>query len=194
LFNNAGDKLKLLTIAQWGSNKWSSFSSAFYGCINLTGTYIDSPNLSECTSLASMFRNCQYFNSSVDNWNISNITGLSNMFQTCVRFNQPVSSWNTSKVTGMASTFNGCSIFNQSVSDWDIRLVTAMNTMFTGCSAYSTTNYNALLIAWSAQTVKSAVTFAMNATTKYSAGAAATARGVLTNAPNSWVITDGGQA
>ena len=33
-FNNAGDKLKLMTIDNWGNVEWSSMQNAFYGCAN----------------------------------------------------------------------------------------------------------------------------------------------------------------
>ena len=65
--------------------------------------------------------------------------------------------------------------------------------MSTNNQAFSTTNYNGVLISWSAQTLQPNVSFAANLT-QYSAGAAATARGVLTGAPNNWTITDAGQA
>jgi hypothetical protein len=55
----------------------------------------------------------------------------------------------------------------------------------------STTNYDALIIGWSAQTVQPSVPF-HGGNSQYSAGAATTARGVLTGAPNNWTITDGG--
>ena len=31
-FNNSGDKEKLLTIENWGSQSWASIVNAFYGC------------------------------------------------------------------------------------------------------------------------------------------------------------------
>jgi len=71
--------------------------------------------------------------------------------------------------------------------------VTGMVGMFIGATAYSTPNYNLLLIGWSALTLQSGVTFNMNSTTKYFEGTPTTSRGVLTSAPNNWTITDGGQ-
>jgi len=64
-----------------------------------------------------------------------------------------------------------------------------MEDMFT-FGNLSTTNYDALLIGWAAQTVQSNVKFGAG-DSKYTAGAA-TARGVLTGAPNTWTISDGG--
>jgi hypothetical protein len=46
-FNNGGDRLKLLTIDQWGTGKWTSMNSAFSGCANLGGRQTTAP-----TSLA----------------------------------------------------------------------------------------------------------------------------------------------
>ena len=40
-FNNAGDRLKLLQLKQWGTNKWITLNSSFYGCSNLTITATD---------------------------------------------------------------------------------------------------------------------------------------------------------
>src|SRR5690606_32137868 len=35
-FNNEGDRLKIKSIEQWGTNVWTSMERAFYGCTNLT--------------------------------------------------------------------------------------------------------------------------------------------------------------
>ena len=40
-FNNGGDRLKLLEIEQWGTNRWDTFNGAFFGCSNLTITATD---------------------------------------------------------------------------------------------------------------------------------------------------------
>jgi hypothetical protein len=62
--------------------------------------------------------------------------------------------------------------------------------MFTNVTL-STANYSALLIGWEAQVEKTGVTFS-GGSSQYSAGAAATARGVLVNT-STWDITDGGE-
>ena len=91
----------------------------------------------------------------------------------------------------MAVMFFNCdALTNVDVSGFDVSLLTDAASMFSS-SGFSDSDYDALLIAWSAQTLQPGVSFhAGNA--QYSAGAAATARGVLTSAPNNWVITDGG--
>ena len=55
----------------------------------------------------------------------------------------------------------------------------------------STSNYDALLIGWSALTLQNGVTF-HGGNSKFSTGAAATARQNLID-NFSWTITDGGQ-
>jgi len=68
-----------------------------------------------------------------------------------------------------------------------------MTTMFSGTNnALSTEVYDAALIYWSSLTVQSGINAHFDNAT-YSAGAATTARGILTTTYN-WNITDGGQA
>ena len=44
--------LKLLTIEQWGTGKWTSMDSAFRGCSNLTVHATDTPDLSNVTDMS----------------------------------------------------------------------------------------------------------------------------------------------
>jgi len=99
-------------------------------------------------------------------WDVSHVTSLLETFYTAIAFNQDISAWNVSKVTTMANMFYSVTL--------------------------STANYDALLKAWAAQSVQPNVVFD-GGSSKYTAGAAATARGVLTGTPNNWTITDGGQ-
>ena len=79
--------------------------------------------------------------------------------------------------------------FVDDVSGWDVSNVTNMGNAFSG-TAMTQANYDALLIAWSAQTVQQNVQFGISA--QYTAGGAAeAARNVLINTYN-WSISDGG--
>ena len=104
-----------------------------------------------------------------------------------------INQWNVSAITDMSELFKGKNTFNDDISNWDVSNVTNMTSMFDGATSFNTTNYDLLLIGWSALTLQSNVVFNMNSTTKFSSGAATTARGVLTSLPKSWTITDGGQ-
>ena len=142
-FNDSGDCLKLMTIEQWGKNKWSSMEGAFYGCQNLTGNYTDYPDTSLVTSMKSMFGNCYLFNSAV-NFNTSEVTTMEAMFGHCHTFNQSLASFNTAKVTDMRAMFAYCWLFNQSVSNFDTSEVTTMGSMFVECVVFnqSVANFN----------------------------------------------------
>jgi hypothetical protein len=90
----------------------------------------------------------------------------------------------------MKYMFYGATSFDQNLGAWDITSVANMTGMFTGVTL-STANYDALLIGWEGQAVSNNVTFS-GGNSKYSAGAAATARQALID-DHSWTITDGGQ-
>lgn len=230
-----GDKLKIMSIDNWGSNAWSKAIYAFSGCSNMVANYTDIPNTSNVTTMEDMFRDCTNFNgtvgfdtssvttmvsmfsgctsfnqsvnfttplisdtsgmfsgcstlnSSITFSNTSNVTNMASMFRTCLAFNQPLS-FNTSSVIFFYQTFFGCTNFNQDVSGFNISSLTNASGMLQG-SAFSTTNYDLLLVAWQGQTHNNTVTFHAG-TAKYSAGASATARAALIT--DAWTITDGG--
>ena len=50
------DKDKLLSIDQWGTNKWTSMESAFYGCSNTDFAAVDAPDLTLVSDMSEMFR------------------------------------------------------------------------------------------------------------------------------------------
>jgi hypothetical protein len=166
-FQGAGDKQKILTIEQWGSNRWTLMHDAFWGCSNLTGNYSDSPDL-------------------------GTISSLNYMFYLCSKFNSPVL-FDTHLVAYFWNMFNGCTLFNQDISGFDFTACTASNALYRmllNCSAFSTENYDKLLISLASQNIHDGIALSVG-TTKYSPGAATTARDHLTSV-HSWSITDGG--
>jgi len=86
--------------------------------------------------------------------------------------------------------FYYASAFNQNIGNWNVSSVTNMAGMFNGVTL-STSNYDSLLLGWSQLTLQDGVSFD-GGNSKYSAGAAATARQSIIDNFN-WVITDGGQ-
>ena len=146
-------------------------------------------------TMSAMFQQSANFNnSSIINWNTSNISTMQSCFTNCSRFNQPLN-WNTSSVTSFTSMFSNCSSFNQDLSSWNFASCDSLVGFMTGVTL-NTAYYDALLILW--DTYKT-TWFAggLNMTpnigsSKYSAGAAATARASLIT--KGWSITDGGPA
>jgi surface protein len=137
-----------------------------------------------------MFSQAAAFNQPLNSWNVSSVTDMGEMFANAISFNQNIGSWTTPSATDMAGMFNGATSFDQNIGSWDITSVTNMVTMFTSVTL-STANYDALLIGWEGQAVSNNVTFS-GGSSKYSAGAAATARQALID-DHTWTITDGGQ-
>jgi len=136
-FNNTGDRNKIMTIEQWGTNAWTSMRSAFYGATNLTSTATDAPDLSGVTDMTFMFRSANAFNGNISAWDVSQVTTMEGMFRSATAFNQDISSWNTSKVTNMNSLFMFVPSFNQDISGWDVSQVTNMGSMFYGANAFN---------------------------------------------------------
>lgn len=149
-FNNGGDKLKLLTVEQWGSPAWTSMASAFYGCANLTVPATDAPNLSGVTSMGSMFHDATSFNNPVNHWDVSNVTSLYRTFRGATSFNQSLNSWNTSNVTSLFETFHTATSFNQPIDSWDVSNVLETYSMFLGA-----TSFNQPLNSWNVSKVTS---------------------------------------
>ena len=156
------------------------------------------PDLTRCTDLSYCFSWCGTFNdNNVIGWDVSNVQNMDGMFGGLPNFDQDIGSWDVSSVTNMSNMFMSATSFDQDISSWDVTSLTNATNMF-GATAVgiavtlSTANYDALLIGWAAQAVNTGVVFS-GGNSKYSAGAATTARGVLTGAPNNWNITDGGQ-
>lgn len=136
-FNNGGDKEKILTVEQYGDIAWSSMHHAFYGCINLTSTASDAPDLSGVTVLGGIFRDASAFNGPMGNWDVSTITDMQNVFSGASSFNQNIGSWLTDNVTGMNNMFRNASAFNQDIGSWNTSGVFNMNAMFSGASSFN---------------------------------------------------------
>ncbi|MBB3836022.1 surface protein [Runella defluvii] len=155
-FNSVGDASKLLTISQWGDIAWTSMSSAFNGCNNLSVTATDVPNLSGVTSLSSMFANCTILNgpANISTWNTSTITGMSRMFQEATSFNQDISNWDVSNVTNMSLMFQNATAFNQSLAAWGTKFNASVNLgNFLDNCGMNEVNYDATLIGFNQGTV-----------------------------------------
>jgi surface protein len=176
-FNNGGSP----SIGNWDVSQVTSFNSMFTGQLSFNQN-IGSWNVGKVTTfqnLFSVFNPTPAFSSSlltfnnggsnsINNWNLTSSTRIDQMFKDAGNFNQPIGNWNVSNVTNFANFMT-----NKTFND------------------YSVANYDALLIGWASRPVVSGRSINFG-TIKYSAAASAS-RAILTSAPNSWTIVDGGQ-
>jgi len=170
-----------------------------------------------------MFENALSFNGDVTRWNTRNTENMDFMFRGAKQFNQPIGSWDVSSVTTARFMFDSAENFNASLSGWNTQNITTMEGMFrnaksfegtgipnwnisglnnvsslslfaSGETSFTTKNYDAALISWSAGVDLGIYSnqIALNmGQTNYSSVEAANARQNLINA--GWTITDGGQ-
>lgn len=136
-FNDSGSKDKIKTIEQWGNIAWESMQHAFFGCINLTYSATDVPDLSKVTTMRSMFASATLFDGAIGNWDLSNVNILEEMFFAAETFNQDINGWNVSNVSQMGRMFQNATAFNQNLGNWDVSSVTNMRFMFFGASSFN---------------------------------------------------------
>ena len=130
-FNNGGDKLKLTEINQWGTNQWTTMNAAFRGCLNMIGTYTDTPDTSLVVTMARMFETCYLFNSAV-NFDTVNVTSIYYMFSYCYQFNQPIN-FNAPALVSSQYAFHQCTVLNQPINITTTSALSATTRMFYNC-------------------------------------------------------------
>ncbi|UOY07396.1 BspA family leucine-rich repeat surface protein [Muricauda sp. SCSIO 64092] len=137
-FNNSGDKDKIRSVDQWGSNiSWSTMDSAFRGCTHLEVKATDAPDLANLTSMRLLFAGATAFNGDIGSWNTAKVTNMAGMFYGASTFNQNIGSWNTTSVTTMEAMFSGATAFNQNIGSWNTAEVITMVSMFENASAFN---------------------------------------------------------
>jgi BspA type Leucine rich repeat region (6 copies) len=109
-FNNAGDRLKLLAISQWGTSvEWISWGNAFYGCANLTITATDS-RVAQTHRLAAIpfaFAECSAL-SIFPLLDFSSVQVADSAFENCVLLTAFSFPLNWASCYRMVATFRGC--------------------------------------------------------------------------------------
>jgi len=93
-FNNAGDKLKIKDVKNWGRVGFTVLSTAFFGCSNMTVSASDAGDFSAVTGMTYMFLGASVANPDVSNWNVSSVTDMTYMFRDAAVANPDVSNWN----------------------------------------------------------------------------------------------------
>jgi surface protein len=161
-FNETGDdRHKIKTIQQWGSIAWTSMTEAFEGCTQLDVTAVDTPNLSNATSLQNMFKYCNAMvgTTAFNNWNVDTITNMRGTFYDCDGFNQYIGDWNVSNVDIMDSMFAFSDNYNQPFTNWNTASLQNARWMFRGA-----TSFNQDLSHWNVSNLSNAASMFRTAT------------------------------
>ncbi|TAE44537.1 MAG: BspA family leucine-rich repeat surface protein, partial [Cytophagales bacterium] len=179
-------------IGNWNTQNVTNMSSMFQNATAFNQP-IGAWNTQNVTNMSSMFTIAISFNQPLNTvtWNTQNVTDMSAMFQGATAFNQSISNWNTQNVTTMLFMFLDATAFNQNLGAWNVTNLDAGNntgatSMLDNCGM-NTANYDATLIGWASQNVKTGVFLGAIGRT-YCAGV--NARTTLASAPKNWTITD----
>ena len=142
-FQGTGDRLKILSISNWGDFEFKDSSSGagyFLLCENLDLSLVaDIPNLGSCVDFEGCFNSCTNITTinNLNNWDVSNIINMLDMFNTATSFNQDINDWDVSSVTNMAFMFGSATAFNGNISNWNVSSVTNMSSMFSGATSFN---------------------------------------------------------
>jgi surface protein len=146
-FESESDRLKLVSLDQWGTNQWKSMASAFYLAENLQIAATDTPNFSAVTDMRLMFFGAPLANPITTSWDTSSVTSMALMFYAASNARPDTSGWDTSAVTSMRGMF-AYSAANPDTSAWDTSSVTSMADMF-----YSASNARPDTSGWDTSSV-----------------------------------------
>ena len=105
-------------------------------------------DVSQVTSMISLFSNKESFNSDISSWDVSNVTDMSYMFYKAGVFNSDISIWDVSNVTTMKFMFYYANSFMSDISSWDVSNVTNMDHMF-----YFVSFFNSDISSWNVSNV-----------------------------------------
>jgi surface protein len=153
-FQSTGDRLKILSISNWGDFEFkdsSSGGSYFDSCENLDLSLVaDVVNIGNCTNFEACFEFCTNLTTinNCNDWDMSGVTNMSSMFSLATSFNQDIGGWDVSSVTNMSSMFVSASAFNQNIGSWDVSSVTNMSSMF-----QDATDFNRDIGGWDVSSV-----------------------------------------
>lgn len=195
-------------IGSWNVSNVTNMFGMFFGA-TVFNQPIGSWNVGNVTDMFGMFSGTVAFNANISSWNVSSVTNMRQMFTNAIAFNQPIGGWDISNVNNIQSMFSGATSFNQNLGSWDVSNISDMTQVFFGASAFnqnlgtwnvtnvanmtnmlfssglSTANYDATLIGWASQPVRSNVTLGVNGLT-YCGGEVA--RNTLITTHN-WIIS-----
>jgi surface protein len=99
--------------------------------------HLSSWNVSQVSTMRSIFENFASFDGDVSSWDVSKVTAMEKAFKGASSFNGDLSRWDVSQVVSMQSMFHSASSFNGDLSSWDVSQVTTMQSMFEDATSFN---------------------------------------------------------
>jgi surface protein len=100
-------------------------------------------DVSQMTSMMSLFMGLSSFNEPLNDWDVSRVTNMNLMFFNVMSFDQPLNSWDVSKVERASYMFGNAISFNQQLDSWQFHSAQDLQRMFDGA-----TKFNQNLCSW----------------------------------------------
>jgi len=151
------DAQKLVDIVQWGEIEWLDMSFSFSGCVNLSGSATDIPNLDEVNNMEAAFLGCSNLTMDMSDWNVDNVENFRAAFQEASMFNSDISNWHVGNGEDFSNMFLDAGSFDQNLGSWN--LGSASNLIdFLSDSGLSQSTYDMTLAGWESQNMPSGLT------------------------------------
>lgn len=133
------DRLKLISVAQWGTLDLGNSGGYFKGAANVNFTAADAPSLANTTEMGAAFAEATSFNSPLGHWDVSAARSMGDIFAGATSFNQPLAAWgpHLGQVGNFNGAFAGATAFNQDIGGWNVSGATSMYGMFSGAVAFN---------------------------------------------------------
>jgi hypothetical protein len=141
-FNNGSERLKIKEIKQWGDIVWGTLQNlAFYGCVDMQCSALDSPDLMLMTNGSSMFFQASVFNPPNYAPTLENLTNGYLMYYQCTAFNPPNYAPTLENLTNGYLMYYQCTAFNPPNYAPTLENLTNGGYMFFQASAFNPPNF-----------------------------------------------------
>lgn len=136
------DANKIMDVTNWGMSTINSSANMFANAKGLTTfSAQDTPILSGGTDF--MFRGCaNLVDSNIANWDVSNVTTMRSMFREATSFNANISSWSVANLSNVNNMFQNASSFTQNLSSWTTNVVVQPSSFSANANATFANNAN----------------------------------------------------
>ncbi len=137
---------KFTQITHWGTDfthtNINNQRTSFENCRKMDITATDSPDFTNCTTLANMFNNCHSLVDSNNTLNTNTFVGThtticTQIFYNCKLYNNDLTNWETENVQKFHRTFEYAELFNGDISNWRLDSCDDIQKMFWRATSFN---------------------------------------------------------